>query len=171
MAFDKKSYVAEMKLMVDKAIERLKNELPEFKIYSVSIWTDPNAGASSINFDSKSNSEKVVEKANQYDQNKYDEFIAIGDKKMAKLFKPISGRRNTNPADFELRDYAEYNHQHMPSDWESISDGKCWKELKPSLLEIGKYAFEKIQVLALEENFELATNSDRDWYDKTWKLK
>lgn len=170
MPFDKQTYLTEMKSMVDKAIERLRTEKPRLKIYSVSIWTDPNAATSSINIDTKSNSDKVVEKSNRYDKKKYDEFMAEGDLEMAELFKPTN-QRNCNPAEFKLRDFEEIKHPDIEINWESESDGKCWKILKPALTEIGKYAFKEIQTLTLESDFELAINSNRDWYDKTWTLK
>lgn len=59
MPFNKENYLAEMKYMVDKALERLKAEKLEFTIYSVSIWTDPNAASSAISFDSLKNSDKA----------------------------------------------------------------------------------------------------------------
>jgi hypothetical protein len=170
MPFDKINYLKEMKSMVDKAIEKLQTEKSILKIYSVSIWTDPNAAASSINIDTKANSDKQVEQANSYDKKKYDEFLAEGNLEMAELFK-TTAERNCNPADFILRDFIEIEHPDFDENWESESDGKCWALLIPTLTEIGEYAFEKIQSLNLENDFELAVNSDRDWYDKTWSLK
>ena len=170
MLFDKQRYLTDMKSMVDKAIKKLRSKKSKFKIYSVSIWTDPNGAISSINFDTKANSDKIVGKSNRYLKKKYDEFMAEGDLEMAKLFKMVL-ERNSNPAEFKLRDFEKANHSYLPKNWELKTDGKCWKHLKPALTEIGKYAFERIQVLPLDSDFELAVNSDKDWYDKTWKLK
>lgn len=170
MPFNKNRYLNEMKAMVDKAIDRLQTKKGKFKIYSVSVWTDPNAAVSSISFDTKVNSDKVVGKSNRYSKKKYDEFIAEGDLEMANLFKEVS-RRNCNPADFKLRDFEKAKHSYIPINWESKTDGKCWKILKPALAELGKYTFKKVQSLPLENDFELAINSDKDWYDRTWKLK
>jgi len=78
MPFNKENYLLEMKSMVDKAIERLKTEKPEFKIYAVSIWTDPNAAVSSINFERKANSDKLVEQSNKFDKEQYEELITEG---------------------------------------------------------------------------------------------
>ncbi len=167
--FDKALYVKEMTQMVDKAIERIKSEMPSFKIYTTSIWTDPNAAASSINFDNKENSIKNVEKSNAWSKKYYDEYLEEGDLEQAELFKPNESTRTCNPADFELRDFEEISHNSFPENWENDTEGECWKELEPALIEIGNYAFLKMKNLNIEEGFELSINGDRDWYDKTWR--
>lgn len=172
MAFDKENYLTEMKSMVDKAIERLKAEKPEFVIYTVSIWTDPNAAASAISFDSHRNSLLKVRESNEFDKQQYEELIAEGDFESAQLFKPETWmQRNCNPADFELRDFEEIHHPDIPINWEYEKGGRCWPQLKPALTEIGNYAFKKIQTMPIEPDFELAINSKKDWYDKIWKIK
>ena len=89
---------------------------------------------------------------------------------MAELCKPISGR-NCNPAEFKLRNFEKINHSCIPKNWESETDGKCWTKLGAALDEIGEYAFQKMQTVRLDKDFELAINSDKDWYDKKWKSK
>ncbi len=79
--FDKSLYHKEMTKMVDQAIQRLQIEKPTFKIYTVSIWTDPNAAASSINFDSKENSLKNVKKSNEWSKKYYDQHLSEGDQR------------------------------------------------------------------------------------------
>lgn len=172
MAFDKENYLTEMKSMVDKAIERMKAEKPEFVIYTVSIWTDPNAAASAISFDSQRNSAMQVQQSNEFDQQQYEELIAEGDFDSAQLFKPETRiQRNCNPADFELRDFEETHHPDIPINWEYKKGGRCWPQLKPALTEIGNYAFKKLQAMPIEPDFELAINGKKDWYDKIWKIK
>ena len=167
-SFDKTFYLTEMNFLIDKAFERITKEFPDYKIYTISIWTDPNTAISSINFDSRPNSIKSVEKANQGNKKYYDEHIANKDFEQAELFKPLNGTRLCNPADFEFKDFEEFKHKSIKDNWEEISSGKCWTKLNPALLEIGKVAFEKTKKLNLENDFELAVNSDLDWYDKTW---
>lgn len=155
--------------MVDKAIQRLQVENPNFKIYTASIWTDPNSGGSSINYDSKENSLNNVKKSNDWNKKYYDKYLDEGDLEQAELFKPNVATRACNPADFELRDFEEITHSSFPENWESETNGKCWKKLEPALIEIGNYAFAKIKDLNVEDGFELSINSDKDWYDKTWQ--
>lgn len=169
--FDKPTYIKEMTEMIDKAIERMKKEKPKFLIYTASIWTDPNSTASSIGFDNKKNSLKSVEKSNEWDKKYYEKYLAEGDLEQAELFKPSEATRMCNPADYDLRDFEEIENQSFPKNWESETKGNCWKELNPALREIGKYAFEQIKKLNLEDGFELSINNKKDWYGKTWKIK
>ena len=145
--------------LVDKAIQRLQIEKPNFKIYTASIWTDPNAAASSINFDSKSNSLNKVKESNEWSEKYYKQYLAEGNLEQAELFKPNVGTRVCNPADFELRDFEEIANNSFPSNWESDTDGKCWNKLEPALIEIGNSAFERIKNINIEEGFELSINS------------
>lgn len=169
--FNKEIYIKEMTKMVDNAIERMKNEHSQFKIFTASIWTDPNAAASSIGFDSKENSLKNVDKSNEWDKTYYEKYLAEGDLEQAALFKPKEATRMCNPADYNLKDFEETSHKNFSKNWESETDGKCWTELYPALREIGKYAFAKIKNANLEDGFELSINSKKDWYGKTWKIK
>jgi len=140
------TYIAEMKAMVDKAIMRMKNENPEFVVFTVSIWTDRDAAVSAINFDSLENSVLNIKETNEWNA-KYS-------------FEPITGNRSTDPADFKLRNFEEITHAAIPPKWYS------------SLIKIGKYAFfEMIKELNIDrQNFELGINSTKDWYAKTWNV-
>lgn len=145
----------------------LKEERPGFTVYTISIWTDPNAAASSVSFDSKINSDSVVAASNEWSRKYYDQYIAVGDLEQAKLFEP-TGTRNCNPADFELRDFVEVSHAAMPLNWETKSKGKCWDRLEPLLKEIGAYAFTKADQLTLDRDLELSVNGRNDWYEFVW---
>ena len=167
MGFDKAQYQSEMRAMVDTAIERMKTEHPNYEVFTASIWTDPNAGASSISFDSKAHSEQQMIKANEWNKKHYDQFIAAGDYNRAKLYEP-STDRNENPADFDLVDFEEAQHEHIELNWEYESDGDCWHELEPALKEAGDYAFYKLKALNQHQDFELSVNGQQDWYEFTW---
>ena len=166
--FNKALYQQEMNSLIDVAFKRINREKPKFRIYTISIWTDPNAAASSISFDSKDNSLGNVQKSNEWNKKYYDEYLAEGDLKQAELFRLNEGTRQGNPADFELKDFEEISNKSFPRNWETKTGGKCWKELQPALIQIGNYAFNKSKNLNLEEGFELSINSKEDWYDKTW---
>ncbi|MFK8010119.1 MAG: hypothetical protein AB8H03_27440 [Saprospiraceae bacterium] len=163
MKFDKEKYKIEMLEMVEQAIFKMKNEKPEFIIFTASIWTDANAAESSIGFESKSNSDKEVESSNKWNKKHYDRLICEGNLERAKLFEP-NGKRNNNPADFELRDYVEIQNISFEKDWESKSNNKCWSILEPALKEIGQIAFNKIKELNIHEEFECSVNGRNDWY-------
>jgi hypothetical protein len=165
---DNQLYYKEMTAMVNKAIDRLQLEMPNFKIYTASIWTDPNAAVSSINFDSKTYSIKQVKQRNAWFKKYRSYHLVEGDLKMAALFKPNKGTRIFNPANFLLRDFELIRHKSFPRHWESNTNSRCWKKLEPALIEIGDYTFMLLKTLHLEKGFELSINSARDWYDKTW---
>jgi hypothetical protein len=154
------NYIAELNLMLEKAISRMKTEKPDFIIYTASIWTDRSAKASAINFDSKVNSLQMIEKGNEFDKKYYEKYIAEGDFETAEFYKPRDEIRHCNPADFELRDFEEFGHSFVPSKWYSI------------LVKFGKFTFEKIikELNVDKQNFEVGINSTKDWYDKTWNI-
>ena len=155
------NYVVELNSILEKAISRMKAEKPDFIIYTASIWTDRSAKASAINFDSKENSLRMIESANEYDKKYYDKYIAEGDFESAELFKPKNQIRFCNPADFELCDFEEFEHSFVPQKWHSI------------LAKFGKYAFGRIitELNVDTLNFEFGINSTKDWYDKTWNIR
>lgn len=155
--------------MIHAAIDRLLIEKPEFKIFTASIWTDPNAAVSAINFDSKAHSMEGVQYANERDAEYYHYFMSIGDRGMARLLKARKRTRMENPADFELLEFGETVHKSFSRSWEHKTNGKCWERLGPALEEIGDYTFMLIKTLPIEKDFELSINSSKDWYDKTWR--
>ena len=169
--FDKQQYLQEMTALIDDAIRLMTLGNPGFKIYTISIWTDPNAAASSINFDSKDNSLKNVEESNEWSKKCYAKYLVENNFEQTELFKPNIGTRVCNPADFALRDFCVTTHKSFPQNWETGTDGKCWMELEPALIEVGNYAFSKINSLNMEVGFELSINSQIDWYAKTWPMK
>src|SRR5580698_10593831 len=102
MKFKSAAYIAEMKQLVDEALEKVTRENPDFEIYTIGIWTDANAAASAINFDSKHNSDEKCQKSNEFNKKQNEYWTSQGDFEMAELFQQQL-QRNCNPADFELR--------------------------------------------------------------------
>jgi hypothetical protein len=166
MNFKRETYINEMKTMVDKAVEKIINEKISFEIYTMSIWTDPNASISSICLDSKINSDEKIKQSNEWNKKYYDQYIAEGDLKQAKLFEPLT--RNCNPADFHLCEFVEIKNKSIPTNWEDKTGGNCWEDLEPVLKEIGEYAFKKTQELNIHSEFQLSVNGRQDWYEFIW---
>jgi len=155
--FKGEEYLNEMKSMVDKALHRLKSEQPEFKIYTICIWTDLKAvsdtyqGYSSIGFDNLENSLRLVEKRHEYER-KYNWQI---DESMTRIY---------NPADLYYTDYEVLKHKHMVNNWRILS---------PLLLQIGKYTLTKLKELNIpvDGKMELTLNTKSDWCGKIIKWK
>jgi hypothetical protein len=165
--FKSEIYINEMKAMIDKAFVKIAEEKDSFEIFTISIWTDPNAAASSINFDSKKNSDLKVQQANAWNKKYYEQHIEDGNLEQAKLFEP-NYNRNSNPADFALRDYIEINNKSISRKWEDRSNGKCWDLLEPLLRQIGEYALSNIDNLKIHSELEIGVNGRQDWYEFTF---
>ncbi|WP_139924114.1 hypothetical protein [Hymenobacter sp. DG01] len=167
MPFDKVHYLNEMRAMIDKAFARMHIIHPIYEVYTVSIWTDPNAGASSISFDSKMHSDQQNARFNELLQRHQLRLSAVEDQQKSEVFEPLTGH-NDNPADFEIPDFEEVQHECIELNWEFDSDGECWDLLEPALQEIGNYAFVQSHLLQKHPEFELAVNGRHDWYESTW---
>ncbi|HZS07448.1 MAG TPA: hypothetical protein VFD58_21620 [Blastocatellia bacterium] len=143
---------------------------PDVRVYTISIWTDPDAAFSAVNFDTYENSVEQVEQANTFSKEQYDHLIAEGEYEEAKLFLPGTGR-NCNPADFAFRELAGMKHSSFDPLWEERTKGRCWNRLEPALLEAGELALSELADFNLHRDAELSVNSRYDWYDHTWRLK
>lgn len=101
-----------------------------------------------------------IKQSNEWSKKYYDSYIAKGDFESAESFKPIELTRFYNPADFELSNFEEFEHNLVPSKWYSL------------LMKFGKFAFEKLlsELNVDKEYFEFGINSTKDWCDKTWNI-
>ena len=168
MTFDKEIYILEMSRLLADSIKTLNKHHKDFLVYSVNIWTDPNAAISAINFDSKDNSDKAIKSSNDFNKKYYDNYIQAGDTEQAKLFEQTI-TRNCNPADFELAQFATIENTSFQADWEENSNGGCWDILEEALKEFAVMAIDKLHTMNLHPEFELSVNGREDWYMFTWK--
>src|SRR5690349_16105228 len=99
MKFQREMYLSEMTRLIHNAVAELSSKHPDLAIYTVSIWTDPDAAASAISFDSRENSQRAVAESAQWDANMRRELLEEGLVEEAAAFEPYDGR-NCNPADF-----------------------------------------------------------------------
>lgn len=155
--FNKEEYLAEMEAMVDRALTRLKNEQPEFKVYTICIWTDPEAieddykAYSSIGFDNLENSLKLMEQRKEYwRKHNWDDI----DESETRIY---------NPADLYYTDYEVLEHMQILNNW---------RILGPLLSKIGKYTIEKVKELRIniDNDMELTLNTKNDWCGKIMKM-
>jgi hypothetical protein len=137
-------YYEEMTALFEQAHAAFLKRGVGQRIFVISIWTDPDAAASAVCFETRSHSDK---------------------------FTGVPGTVNDSPADFEYRDIAECEHASFPQLWEEHSSGVCWDELEPALEMAADIAAGIFRSLPLEENITLAINSRRDWFDKRWTLR
>jgi len=170
MKFKSTAYIAEMKQLVDQSLEKIARENPDFEIYTIGIWTDANAAASAVNFDSKRNSDEKCQRSNEFNKKQNEYWITQGDCKMAELFQQQL-HRNCNPADFELRNFLTITNRSVPRHWEEKTDGAYWAELEPALKEVGEYAFQTMGKVKMHADIEVGVNGKLDWYQFTWTNK
>jgi hypothetical protein len=159
-----------MASLLNKAAESMSTEYPGIVLYGMSIWTDANAATSAISVDTEENSRARVTSQREWNAKQIERLVAAGDQESAKLFELGAHARNCNPADFALSRLVVVNHRSFNQGWESATQGKCWKELAPALKLVQRRALEMFASFQLHEDFEVAVNSDRDWYDDPVRL-
>lgn len=168
--FRRERYLREMMDLVTAGCRRLRSERPGVRVYTVSIWTDPDAAVSAINFDTLENSRAQVEAAKAYQVEMVEELLRGGDTELAELMGRPIGSRNVDPADFELRTFRLTEHWSVPHRWEERSGGACWAELEPALDEVVRRAMPVLAKLDLEEGAILGVNGRKDWFERTWPI-
>ena len=169
--FDADLYQIEMSGLLQEAVLRLERQHPGLVIYSVSIWTDPNAARSAVSVDTEEHSADQVRRSEAWARKHYDRLMAEGDEAGAQRFAPKPGARNDNPANFRLRELAMLEHRAFQPGWEMETQGGCWRELEPALLETQQRALTVFASLPCHPRAELAVNSPRDWYDHPVELR
>ena len=162
--FDETLYLIEMSRLLRDAADALRRDHRDLVIYSVSIWTDPNAAVSAVSVDTKVNSDAKLTALKTWAYARQAEALAAGDPEMAVLLGTFPPR-NRNPADFALRELACVDHRAFSPNWEAGTRGDCWRELGPALQKVRSAALELFGNLPLHAGAELAVNSSTEWYD------
>lgn len=158
------AYKLELLKIVDEAIDRLKGTA-DFELYSLSIWTDVGAGASSVSADSFANSERVQEDDRRWMENLKARMLAKGE---TRFFQEGSSdkapSRNTEPAAFLLPNIASVDHTLWVMD--SEEDLELRKQVDRVLALARDYAVSRCKSeLLCHPDAEVAISSREDWYD------
>ena len=144
MHFDKPKYMTEMEALINNAFHAFRQTEDAEAAFVVSIWTDPDAAASSVSVETRQHS---------------FEFLGTRD------------RINDSPADFRYRDIAECDHRSFPALWEEATSGECWDLLEPALIEVANDAIRVLSNWPVEEDAVLGVNSRRDWFEHRFALQ
>src|SRR5688572_5180384 len=168
MRFDEELYHQEMGQLLRAAYGALSAEHPDVVVYSASICTDPDARVSAVSFDTRQNSEAMVARMATWAREQHARLIADLPKAAAALLRVPA--RNTNPADFAVRDIVEVRHKAFDPHWEESSAGRCWELLEPALERAAAVALAIFSGLPLDQDAQLGVNTRRDWYGRTWAL-
>jgi hypothetical protein len=170
-AFDRPGFIAEMGALVEEAVAGFRRLHPDVEVFSVSVWTDPNARVSAVSFDTEPHSTASIEKTKTWARQMKERALAEGKLGRAGLFEVfLRAERQRNPADFEYRNFLLKSNASFPRHWEERSGEQCWNELERALLEVGEYARGALNALRLHPQAILGVNSRRDWFDRTWAL-
>lgn len=170
MTFDATLYQQEMADLLTAAVRILQRDHAGMLIFTVSIWTDPNAAVSTVCVDTEEHSAMQLARSALWSNTRYERLMAEGKTENAKQFAPREIERNANPADFAVQ-LLSTKHDAFQRNWEETSDGACWDLLEPALLRAAEMAEEVFSVLPLHTNARLAVNSRRDWYDSERPLR
>jgi hypothetical protein len=138
---------------------------PCFAIYTVSIWTDPDAARSAVSFDTAEHSAESIARSDAWSTKQRDRLIAAGRHVEAELYRSRIGGRCENPADFAYRDIALIAHTAFPPGWAGATEGRCWKVLGSALLTVQREALREYAALPRHADAVIAVNSAADWYD------
>ncbi|MBI1374639.1 MAG: hypothetical protein GC159_18125 [Phycisphaera sp.] len=169
MEWNETLYKLEVEQLIDRAVDLLLQDHSSIHIYTVSIWTDPDAAISALSIDTEEHSKSHVESHGAYNAKQRKYWLDAGDEEMANLFNNELDRCR-NPADFELRNLVKCEHQAFEPLWAERTEGQCWDVLEPALLQIADYAVERFNKLRLADDAMLGVNSRRDWFDHTHAL-
>jgi len=168
--FSEASYLREMATLISMAKRSMLGDHADAMVYTVSMWTDPDAAVSALSFDTIENSLEKIRQANEWAKKHYDRLMSEGEVDEAQLFLPQQGGRNCNPADFAFRNLGKLTHASFKRGWEQASKEKCWNLLEPALLKVADLARKEFSELRLHADAQLGINSRRDWYDRHWPV-
>jgi hypothetical protein len=168
--FSEAGYLREMATLISTAKRSMLGDHADAMVYTVSIWTDPDAAVSAISFDTIENSLEKIRQANEWTKKHYDRLMSEGEVDEAQLFLPQQEGRNCNPADFAFRNLAKLTHASFKRGWEQAKKEKCWNVLEPALLKVANLAHKEFSELRLRPDAQLGINSRRAWYDRHWPV-
>ena len=163
MEFAQEAYHNEMRDLLraahDAAQRRLSNEL----IYSISIWTDPDAAESAVSIDTREHSSAHLAALSAWAHEQVAKYSGAIESELAAALVNLPDR-NINPADFAYVNLATKRHASFPHHWAADTDGACWQYLGPALESVADEALQLFAVLPLDSDAELGVNSANDWY-------
>jgi hypothetical protein len=163
MEFDQEAYRGEMRDLLRAAHDAAQRRLGDERIYSISIWTDPDAAASAVSIDTREHSTAQLAALSSWAHEQVTKYAATMASELAAALLNLPDR-NTSPADFAFVDLATVRHASFPRHWATETDGACWQYLGPALQSVADEALQLFAALPLDPEAELGVNSANDWY-------
>ena len=163
MDFNLVLYRREMEDLLRLALSVAEERLGGERVYSFSIWTDPDAAVSAISIDTRSHSAAQLSILGAFARSMDEKYAGTPHEQFTKpLLRLPEG--NLNPAAFAYRNLAMADHASFPRHWATETDGRCWQLLGPALHDVAYDARAKIANLLLEPDAEVGVNTASDWY-------
>jgi hypothetical protein len=157
---NQKRYESDVRAMIDKAFKVLLREHPRTRIYTISIWTDPEARKSAIAIDTKVHSDA---------RSKSHIALRVRDaQRYPELYSPpaveeLKIQRVCNPADYKFPRMATRCHYWHKGPFR-------WGLLRSALRRAQTYAIQRAASLRIHEDARISINSSLDWYDHELRL-
>jgi hypothetical protein len=170
MRFDEALYHDEMGRLLRAAQGTLVAEHPTIRVYTVAIWTDPEARLSTVSVDTRAHSDAQVAALAAWVREQQPLLLAAGLAEAAEAALRLPPR-NIRPADFALRDLVEVRHgafgQPTIEGGPAELSAELWDELEPALERVGLAALQLLADIPLEPDAELGVKTRGDWYGRT----
>jgi hypothetical protein len=164
---DQTRFLAEMRAGIHKAFDAMAREHPDVVIYTISVWTDPDAQRSAVSFDTFDNSEAKCRAANTVRQQLRDRFVSEGNTRRASLV-PAHMKRNDNPADFAFQKIVVIENTSL-ADAGSL-DNRGWEVLSSLLQQIKCWAARECRMLNLHPDAQLGISGRKTWYGSAVRI-
>lgn len=92
MEFTSTRYLDEMSRLLADGAAALRTAHPDAVVYTVSIWTDPDAARSAVSFDTAEHSAEAVARSDAWSAKHRERLIAAGRHVEAELYRPRIAR-------------------------------------------------------------------------------
>jgi hypothetical protein len=163
MVFDQAAYREEMHDLLHKARDAARQRLGIERVYSVSIWTDPDAAVSAVSVDTRAHSSAQLTALSTWAHEQVAKYAGTAEAEFTECLLNLPDR-NVNPADFAYADLATKRHISFPHHWAADTARGCWQFRGPALAGVADEALQLFAALPLDWDAELGVNSAHSWY-------
>jgi len=165
MKLDQNTYFNEMHLLIERATKQWSTAARP-PIYSLNVWTDPQAQLSAVNIDTRVNSDNQIQQIRTFMEAKKKRALSIKDKNLIDITNEALRslpERNDNPAGFVFRCISDSLHKSFDIEWSNSV--RCWDELEPCLLKVRDMTLDAFSAFEFDRDAEVSVNSRSSWYD------
>ncbi|HKO20197.1 MAG TPA: hypothetical protein VJU82_15070, partial [Acidobacteriaceae bacterium] len=163
MEFAQETYRKEMRDLLRAAHDAAQRRLGDELIYTISIWTDPDAAMSAVSIDTREHSLAHIAALSSWAHEQVAKYSGTMENELEEALLNLPDR-DINPANFAYVDLAIKRHVSFPHDWAAETDGACWQYLGPALQTVAEEALQLFAASPLDPEAEVGVNAANDWY-------